>query len=350
MAASALSTATGTVYGVAEDAPFRAALEQIGGLLDKLGVEGAVERPRTEPPPGPPIERSYSIGLKPGTDRLQACPDNAACYSSTRTEKANHVVSPYVYFNQKGDAVGVLIEALYKAQDAQLLSARGNFFNGAGVYVLAELVDSPAVHDIEFQFLPGVLESIVDVRITQREGPSVDEGRQRFLIQTLGDSLGWVLLRDIDKASLVEKFSQDQRDIIEASTTELFYRDKFEASMEKADAELQAVMDKERKRIDELKKEVKELLDALSLQEDARLNEYTELRSRTADTREEYERGVNSRIGGYVNTGRYTPSQNVRLGNSFAGLINSQDDTLSKIYDQAQSGDTQQQGKKRKGK
>lgn len=331
----------GRVYGVEEDQPFRSTLEQIGSLLDRLGVEGVVEKPRAEPPPGPPIDRSYAVGLRPGTDRLLACPDGHVCLSSSRYEKAELSVSPYVYFDQKGDAVGSLIEALYGARDAQLLTARGNFFNGGGVYALAELTDrppgqkEPSIHDVEFNFLPGVLESVVDVRITQREGPKADAGRQKFLLQALTTRLGWMPLRDLDDQALAE-LGKDRRDVVEASKTEMVYRDRFEEQMEKADAELTVLMEKERKRIEELKREVRELLDALTLQDDSRMNEYRELRSRSAQTRDEYERGVAERVGGYKNSGRYAPSQKVRLGNSFAGLINSKDDTLSKIYDQAQ--------------
>lgn len=139
-----LTKTEGSGFGVDEDQPFRAALEQIGSLLDKLGVEGAVERPRNEQAVGPTIERKYVVGPKPGTDRLRACPEGEVCLSSSRNEKADCFVSPYVYFDQKGDAVGLLIEALYNARDAQLLTARGNFFNGAGVYALAECVSSPS--------------------------------------------------------------------------------------------------------------------------------------------------------------------------------------------------------------
>ena len=76
--------------------------------------------------------------------------------------------------------MGNLLELLYSAADATVLSARGNFFNGAGVYVLTELYDATprgaAVHDVEFQFLPGVLENVVEVRITAREGEQFTRG------------------------------------------------------------------------------------------------------------------------------------------------------------------------------
>merc|ERR1711924_579174 len=64
----------------------------------------------------------------------------------------------------------------------------------------------------------------------------------------------------------------------------------------------------------------------------ARYDEYRELRSRTARARQEYEEGVNKRIGGVANDGRYAASQKIQLGNSFSGLINSKDDVTAKIY------------------
>lgn len=334
-----LATGDGRVFGTKEDEPFRAALEQIGSLLDRLGVEGSTERVRAEPPPGPPIERSYEVGPAPGTDRLRPCSTSEICVSSTRNERSERTVSPYVYFDQKGDAVGRLLEAVYSARDAQLLTARGNFFNGQGVYMLVELTDGPNTHDAEFQFLPGILESVIDVRVTQREGPKNGDGRQKFLLQKLATRLGWIPLRDVDPQTLAA-LPKESKDILETSKTEMVYRDKFEEKMEIADAELTVQMEKERKRIEELKKEVRELLDALSLQEDARINEYQQLRSRTAETRDEYERGVAERLGGLKNNGRYSSSQSIRLGNSFSGLINSKDDVLSKVYDQAQQDDS----------
>merc|ERR1719155_50400 len=134
-------------------------------LLDSLGVEGTVAKVRPAEPDGPVIPRDYEVGLKDGTDRLQACPGNVKCLSGTRGEKK--YAPPFVFFDQKGDAVGNLLELLYSAEDADVLLAKGNFFNGAGVYVLAEIFDRPpsggtVIHDLEFQFLPGVLENIVE--------------------------------------------------------------------------------------------------------------------------------------------------------------------------------------------
>lgn len=322
----------GQIYTMDEDEPFRAALSQIGNLLDRLGVEGAANVKRVEPEPGPPIERSYTVGLKGNSDRLQPCPGDSMCLSSTRVQTGDSKFPGYVYFDQKGDAVGRLIELLYKSRDAQLLTATGNFFNGAGVYVLAEIEDQDAVHDVEFQFLPGVLESVVDVRIVQRNGDIKKENRprQRVILDAIANRLDWLPLSP--SSSILVAENSDRKDIFDASKTEMLARDKFEEKMEQADADLEAAMVLERKRIDDLKREVRSLLDALAKQEDARMNEYLELRSRTSATREEYEDGVAQRIGGYANTGRYAGSQTIRLGNSFAGLINSQDDTLAKVY------------------
>ena len=116
--------------------------------------------------------RSFTVGVQPGTDRLQSCPAKTTCVSSTRIEEKGKDVQPFVYFDQKGDAVGKLLEAVYTSSQAEsrrerererervhslrrkrapkpphsadvnLLAARGNFFNGAGVYVLLELLDS----------------------------------------------------------------------------------------------------------------------------------------------------------------------------------------------------------------
>ena len=41
---------------------------------------------------------------------------------------------------------------------------------------------------------------------------------------------------------------------------------------------------------------------------------------------------MNKRIGGVANDGRYAASQKIQFGNSFSGLINSQDDVTAKIY------------------
>ena len=43
--------------------------------------------------------------------------------------------------------------------------------------------------------------------------------------------------------------------------------------------------------------------------------------------------GSEQRIGGVANDGRYPPPpRKIQLGNSFSGLINSQDDVTAKIY------------------
>ena len=230
-----------------------------------------------------------------------------------------------------GDAVGNLLELLYSAADATVLTAKGNFFNGAGVYVLIELNDAndrgSTTHDVEFQFLPGVLENVVDVRIVAREGKQfTTPARQRELLNAVARGVGWVPL---DQRNLnMNVFSDEEKGIIATSALEIKYREQFEAEMEK-----------ERKRIESLKKEVEKLVDELSRQEDSRAEEYRNLQSRSATARAEYDEGVNKRIGGVANDGRYAASQSIRLGNSFAGLINSKDDVTAKIYDNVQQDD-----------
>ena len=138
------------------------------------------------------------------------------------------------------------------------------------------------------------------------------------------------------------------------SALELRFREQFEGDMEKADQKIREQMVAEQKKIAELKVAIERLLDDISLQENARFEEsrarrgrsptraegpsarYIQRRSRTADARRAYEEGVNKRIGGVANDGRYAASQSIKLGNSFSGLINSRDDVTSKIYENAQ--------------
>ena len=68
-------------------------------------------------------------------------------------------------------------------------------------------------------------------------------------------------------------------------------------------------MERDRQQIERLKRDINRLLDSISLSEAARYDEYRELRSRTARARQEYEEGVNKRIGGVANDGRYAASQ-----------------------------------------
>ena len=319
----------GVVIGLDEDAPFRAALGQIKTLLDSLGVEGTVAKVRPAEPDGPVIPRDYEVGLKDGTDRLRACPSNTKCLSGTRGEKK--YTPPFVFFDQKGDAVGNLLELLYSAADATVLTAKGNFFNGAGVYVLAELYDGAAIFDVEFQFLPGVLENIVEARILARENAQyTSEAREKELLQVFGKALGWLPL---DAQTIrIPGLTEEEKGVISTSALELKYREQFEGEMEKADAAVRRQMEQDREQIERLKREINKLLDSISLSEAARYDEYRELRSRTARARQEYEEGVNKRIGGVANDGRYAASQKIQLGNSFSGLINSKDDVTAKIY------------------
>jgi len=332
-------------YGIDEDAPFRAALSQIRGLLDTLGVEGAGKNDaggdakrrlvtsNVDTSEDAGADRAYEVGLEVGTDRLRVCPDGRTCVSSTRGERASASTPPFVYFDQKGDALGNLLELLDAADDASIFSARGNFFDGAGVYVLAELRDGGAVSDVEFQFLPGVLESVVQVRIVGRDGAPTTPARERKLLEVVGKAVGWLPLDDrLDSGRLPAA----EKRIFEESAAELRYRERFEGDMEDSDRALKAEMAKERARIVALRNEITKLLDALARQEDARLGAAVELRSKADATRRAYEDGVNSRLGGIPNDGRYgVAGETIRLQNSFSGLINARDDNLAKIYEKA---------------
>ena len=318
----------GVVIGMDEDAPFRAALGQIKTLLDTLGVEGTVAKIRPKEEDGPIIQRPYEVGLTPGTDRLQRCPSTGKCLSGTRGEKK--FTPPFVFFDQKGDAVGNLLELLYSAADATVLTAKGNFFNGAGVYVLAELYDGTAVFDVEFQFLPGVLENIVEARILARENAQyTTEVREKELLQVFGKALGWLPL---DAQTLrIPGLTDEEKGIISTSALEIKYREQFEAEMEKADQAVREQMARDQKKIEDLKRNINQLLDSISLSEAARYDEFRDLQSRTARARADYEEGTNKRIGGVANDGRYAASQKIQLGNSFSGLINSKDDVREDI-------------------
>ena len=117
----------------------------------------------------------------------------------------------------------------------QVLTVKGNFFNGAGVYVLAELYDGAAVFDVEFQFLPGVLENIVEARILARENAqATSEAREKELLEVFGRALGWLPL---DQQTIkIPGLTDDEKGVISTSALELKYREQFEADMEKADA------------------------------------------------------------------------------------------------------------------
>ena len=83
-------------------------------------------------------------------------------------------VAPFVYFVQKGDALGQLLSLIYDDPDFTILRTDGNFFNGLGVYVLAERREKGYTFDMEFNYLPNVLESIVDVRIVERVKTAIE--------------------------------------------------------------------------------------------------------------------------------------------------------------------------------
>ena len=158
--------------GTVDQTPFSAVVENVRKALESVGVEGA---PPPPPPPmmGPKIERDFAIGRRKGSDRLSPCPGSRACVTSSEDEGSASFVTPFVYFSQKGDALGNLLGLIFDDPQFTILRSDGNFFNGLGVYVLAERTTKDGyVYDMEFNFLPNVLESIVDVRVVERESPS----------------------------------------------------------------------------------------------------------------------------------------------------------------------------------
>ena len=188
----------GVVIGLDEDAPFRAALGQIKALLDTLGVEGTVAKIKPAEPDGP----IHSPGLRGGPaagDGSTAGLSFATpkCLSGTRGPSRKKVHPALRVLRPEGRRCRELTRiTLFSAADATVLTAaKGNFFNGAGVYVLAELYDGAAVFDVEFQFLPGVLENIVEARILARENAqATSEAREKELLEVFGRALGWLPL------------------------------------------------------------------------------------------------------------------------------------------------------------
>jgi len=125
--------------------------------------------------------------------------------------------------------------------------------------------------------------------------------------------------------------TDEEKGIISTSALEIKYREQFEAEMEKADQAVREQMARDQKKIEDLKRNINQLLDSISLSEAARYDEFRDLQSRTARARADYEEGINKRIGGVANDGRYAASQKIQLGNSFSGLINSKDDVREDI-------------------
>ena len=93
--------------------------------------------------------------------------------------------------------------------DWKLLETSGNFFYGEGVYVLAEhrRPNSDEEYDVEFNFFPNVLESVVDVRIVQRRGSNT-ASRETLLgiVRQVTNNMGWIPLR-ANAGPLDEKFA-----------------------------------------------------------------------------------------------------------------------------------------------
>ena len=162
--------------GSVDQTPFNVVVENVRKALEGVGVEGQPSPP-PKSIPGPMIDRDYAVGRRGGSDRLQPCPKTGgrACLSSSEDESSVAMaVAPFVYFVQKGDALGQLLSLIYDDADFTILRSDGNFFNGLGVYVLAERRENGYTFDMEFNFLPNVLESIVDVRIVERVKTAIE--------------------------------------------------------------------------------------------------------------------------------------------------------------------------------
>ena len=107
-----------------------------------------VEPPPPPPKPllgysGPTIQRNYPTGRRSGSDRLQRCEanpqkDRPCAFSAEEDPFAATAAAPLVYFSQKGDALGGLLGWLGDDSKWTVLGTDGNFFNGDGVYLLAE--------------------------------------------------------------------------------------------------------------------------------------------------------------------------------------------------------------------
>ena len=193
------------------------------------------------------IERDFAIGRRKGSDRLSPCPGGRACVTSSEEEGSASFVAPFVYFSQKGDALGNLLGLIFDDPQFSILRSDGNFFNGLGVYVLAERTTKDGyVYDMEFNFLPNVLESTVDVRVVERESPSgsvsISAGgesggggggsgmtRVRSVLSDVAARMKWVPLDEANKRSsaewkrsiAVENIDPESKEITEAADVSL---------------------------------------------------------------------------------------------------------------------------------
>eukprot|EP00617_Octactis_speculum_P026658 CAMPEP_0185772054 /NCGR_PEP_ID=MMETSP1174-20130828/66720_1 /TAXON_ID=35687 /ORGANISM="Dictyocha speculum, Strain CCMP1381" /LENGTH=376 /DNA_ID=CAMNT_0028458139 /DNA_START=112 /DNA_END=1242 /DNA_ORIENTATION=- len=318
--------------GQVDRTPFDGVVDRVRSALEAVGVEKAPEAiPEIY---GPPIPRDYPVGRRKGSDRLQSCPEGQACVSSSQDESSGKKSAPYVYLTQKGDALGMLLEMIDDDPSYQLLSVNGNFFNGGGVYVLAEKDGkNGAVLDCEFNFLPGVLENLVGMRVVQRTPPDSMISRvasPRDVVNEVGRQMKWISLAENNER--VKWVTEDDEDIFLSARIEWDIRGKFEKEVEDAQLALGASQAEEQARMESLKTEITRLLDQIQAQNNIREKEQRDLLTRVDGAREEYYNGVLKRQGSYKNSGRYSSVSRLSAGSSIGVNINkNEEDVTTKI-------------------
>ena len=346
-------------YGGSPDqTPFNAVIENVRKALEAVGVEGAPQAPALTA--GPKVERPYLLGRRKGSDRLNTCPSAEPCLSSSADEKTVKT-SPYLYFTQKGDALGGLLALIDDDPKLNLLGVDGNFFNGAGVYVLCERSGRNGVsYDCEFNFLPGVLESLVDVRVIQRgteDGSAASASPPGLtlasfttggavespaaVVDDFARRMKWITLESGTKK---RDWKGEEEEIFKAAEIEWKIRNEFERELEDADNSLQAQMDDEQRRVETLKTEIGKLLDQLAAQDDKRERESRNLRLRVVEARETYYQGVLKRQGSYLNSGSYGGRVSaLSSGNSLATQtgVGQDTDITAKILNRNTAGNAQ---------
>jgi len=368
---SGLSDRTGNL----DETPFSSVVDGVRRALEAVGVE------KDKPPPtvltgysGPPIERDFATGRRASSDRLQKCPPNGKeCVSSSEEDSgSSSFASPFVYFAQKGDAVGKLRQFLYETPRWTLLGSDGNFFNGLGVYTLCQY-EAPEgqMFDFEFSFFPSVLESTVDVRVVRRTtGGAPTTTTARGLAESMGKAMGWLPLRGGGKGSLAldesfakatlenyksavsssssssespespespglltaRKEGEEDAEIYQQAAVEWRIRGAFEKDVEETDAAIAAQMDDEQRRVAALKADITKLLDQLQKQDDKRESESRALRRKISDTRENYFTGVLQRQGSYRNSGTYGGTiSKLSAGTSIGTMINKDEGVTTRL-------------------
>lgn len=319
--------------GTVDRTAFDGVVERVRAALEAVGVE---KQPEFKPTvTGPPIPRDYPVGRRPGSDRLLRCPDGMQniCASSSQDEVAAKAVAPFVYLTQKGDALGGLLEMINDDPRYTLLATSGNFFNGGGVYVLAEMnANDGVILDCEFNFLPGVLENLVGMRVIERERSGDMFANLRGvlaptdIVKEVGQKLRWIPLSEGKKTKWA---TEDDEETFLSAEIEWNIRGKYEKEVEDTELALAYRQAEEEARVESLKAEINKLLDQIQAQNNQREREQRELLARVDTAREEYYNGVLKRQGSYKNTGRYSSVSRLSAGSSIGININKQDEDIT---------------------